>query len=216
MNAFGEQLSALRKERSISQAAIADQVGVSQATISRLESLSMPPSDTRLIAKLSRSLGVRVSELLSESSLQDLWGEAPDESFVAFCPNPFCKRNVHYVDADDGSLTVRWDSSERYLASQYDEFNFCGECGEDLVKECPSCRRRMDTDRLRFCVTCGSRICERPTDAEWVRLKEIHEIDRSKNATPPRKMIPTACFSRASPCPTQPQRSACSSISISR
>ena len=91
---------------------------------------------------------------------------------MAFCPNALCDRNER-SRAADGSLRIVFKSSESYPGSKFDEINFCARCGEELVKECPSCKRRIRTKGARFCVTCGAQVSNRPTQAEWEEVAKM-------------------------------------------
>src|SRR4051812_29596067 len=97
MDSFGPRLAELRKQAGLSQAELASVVGVSQATISRLESSNGYPKDMRLLSKISKALGEPLSVLLPEDVLKEFSHHLGD-SFFAFCPNPFCDRNTHGID----------------------------------------------------------------------------------------------------------------------
>lgn len=160
-------LAAIRKEVDLSQAELAKEVGVSQATISRLEKGEYEP-DLRLWSKLARALKMDVRELAPE----DLFTEITDlerDYFFAFCPNPFCERNES--ELKNGIPIVRWRSSARYPMARFSEVNFCSRCGTELVKDCPGCSRPIEDSDARFCISCGTRITNRPTDEEWAAIR---------------------------------------------
>jgi DNA-binding XRE family transcriptional regulator len=167
MQHFGSSLAELRKARKLSQAEMAAQAGVSQATVSRLEASEKHPTDVRLLAKLAKALETPLSELLpAGSDLPFRYGE----QFYAFCPNPFCSLNRTGIDKE-GVPFVSWTSTTSYPSNEFDEVNYCATCGTELVKDCPSCKRRFDQQRTNYCVTCGERVSDHPTEEEWARIR---------------------------------------------
>ena len=60
---FGEMLRRLRKEKDLTQAALAEQIGVSHVYISALERGEKPAPRLELVISLARSLGVDDAEL---------------------------------------------------------------------------------------------------------------------------------------------------------
>jgi transcriptional regulator with XRE-family HTH domain len=165
----------LRKKKKFSQARLAELAGVSQATISRLEKEEQKP-DLKLLGKIAQALEVELSEIVPEDLLNSLLGQTHQEAFYAFCPNPFCERNETGLNKD-GTAFVMWKSGQRHHVERYNEVNFCTRCGTDLVKECPSCKRMLEDQGSRYCISCGSKITERPTEEEW---KQITETEKAK------------------------------------
>lgn len=178
MEPTGKKIAELRKTIDLSQSTLANSVGVSQATISRIESTEDEISDLKLLSKIARELGVTLNELISEESLNNLRGWSQGETFVAFCPNPFCSSNTIGLNKDESPF-VQWMSSENYPADRFQEFNYCPECGEELIKECPNCKRHFITKRPRFCFTCGRKLCDRPTMEEWKLIKKKLELEKA-------------------------------------
>ena len=68
MEGFGSRLLELRKELKLSQAELAEEAGVSQATISRLEGLDQPPSDVRLLTKIAKAVKCPLSDFMPEQA----------------------------------------------------------------------------------------------------------------------------------------------------
>jgi transcriptional regulator with XRE-family HTH domain len=60
---FGEMLRRLRKERDLTQAALAEQIGVTHVYISALERGDKPAPRLEIVVGLARSLGVEEGEL---------------------------------------------------------------------------------------------------------------------------------------------------------
>lgn len=168
---FGKRVAKLRKSRGLSQIEFASLAPCSQATVSRIEAAAEPPADVQLLSKLARALNISLVELLdgfdSPSALQD----GAFLFFYAFCPNPLCETNK--VGRDESNvLVVNWASSGRFEASLFPEINFCRLCATPLVKECPSCKKVLRNVNTRYCVTCGAKVCERPTADEWKHLND--------------------------------------------
>lgn len=170
MNDEYRSFADLRKDHHLSQAELAEKVGVSQSTISRIEKGDLEP-DLRVLSKIARELGITVKDMISKETVAEILGQQGQESFYAFCPNPFCDLNK--LDKKNGSPRVSWSSGNRYASWQFNEINYCAHCGTDLVKECPSCGRQFEEPNTRFCVTCGIQITDRPTEEEWEKIRAI-------------------------------------------
>lgn len=67
---------------------------------------------------------------------------------------------------------MNFNSRGNYAMDLLSELNFCGACGEELIKRCPQCERLLQGDIAKFCVTCGAQISDRPTEEEWEELGE--------------------------------------------
>ena len=163
-------LAVLRKAKELSQAELAEYIGVSQATISRIENGETQLS-LQLAAKLARVLEVDLVDIIPEESLRNLTGHVGQEAFYAFCPNPLCVRNK--VEKVDNQVLVTWNSGQRYPSHRYEEVNFCTSCGTALVRECPQCKRLLENPGTWYCMSCGSRITDRPTPDEWAQIREL-------------------------------------------
>ncbi len=160
----------LRKEKKISQNKLAKEVGVSQATISRIETGDFEPS-LQILAKIARYFQIGLRELVTEERLEALIDTGLVDYLYAFCANPFCDSNELY--RKDGEPVVSWKSSKSYDANRYDEINFCPQCGSDLIKECPNCGRRLEEGYATYCIRCGEEIVDRPNEEEWERIRKI-------------------------------------------
>lgn len=176
MGPIGKTIADLRKQKEMSQAALAKEIGVSQATISRLEALEDEVGDIRLLSKVARALGERLDTFLPEDVLRG------GDVFVAFCPNPHCESNKLEMD-EDGNPSLTWESWNKYPSDQFNEYNYCPDCGTELVKECPNCKRRFETMKPRYCFTCGEEICKRPTEKQWddIRLAMTKTRERGSS-----------------------------------
>ena len=168
-----------RKKKGISQEDLAKKAGVSQATISRIES-----GDTdlglQMASKVARELDLELREIIPEQRLDEIFGHHLAEHFVAFCPNPFCNDNL--LRSEDEQSSVSWSSGASYPMEhyEYEEVNYCPSCREDLIKECPNCTRPLEKIGVRFCIACGETITDRPTSKEWVKISEVLDSRESK------------------------------------
>src|SRR5262245_20877350 len=167
----------LRNANKLSQAQLAQASGLSQATISRLESSESVPSDVRILVKIAKGLGVPLNELRPDDEV------AARELFYAFCPNPFCPENKTEM-GPKGSAAVRWTSSRAYPTFEFEEVNFCHECGTQLVKDCPDCGKRLEQRYTKYCIKCGREICNRPTQQDWAEIRRIHNEGEPEAAPP--------------------------------
>ena len=68
MNQLGKRIAALRKQRGLTQEALAEALGVSAQAVSKWETDNSCP-DISLLPKLAAELGVTVDALLSDLSL---------------------------------------------------------------------------------------------------------------------------------------------------
>lgn len=82
MNNFGEFLYALRKEKGITQAELADELGVTNKAVSKWETCEAMP-ETSLLLPISRIFDVTVDELLEGKRAQNV-NDAADENQPAF------------------------------------------------------------------------------------------------------------------------------------
>jgi len=165
-----QALSVFRKRKKLSQAQLAAEAGVSQATISRLEK-GEQQVELRTLAKIAKALGVDLRDLVPDSELEAALGQLEQNDFYAFCPNPFCPKNS--FELKNGLPAVYWKSGQKYARERFGEVNFCTRCGEELAKECSSCKRRLEDVGTRYCVSCGRPITSRPTPEEWKRIGEM-------------------------------------------
>ena len=160
----------LRKSRNMSQAELASAIGVSQATISRLEK-DEETATIQALAKIARVFEYDLRDLLHPDRLRELSGEFLGDEFYAFCPNPFCRDNTTSVT--QGIPKVQWKSGNSYRTELFEETNFCPSCGTELAKGCPSCGRQLERN-ARYCIACGREITNRPTADEWKHIKSLH------------------------------------------
>ena len=159
-----------RKKKRISQDDLAKKAGVSQATISRIESGDIEVG-LQMASKVARELDLELREIIPEQRLDEIFGHHLAEHFFsAFCPNPFCDDNS--LSSAEQSLVI-WASGDSYPMERYEKVNYCPSCGEDLIKACPNCTLQLEKIGVRFCIACGETITDRPTSKELVRIGEV-------------------------------------------
>lgn len=176
-NLSAQKIATFRKRKKLSQSKLAELADVSQASISRIEKEEQQP-DLKLYAKIAQALKVELSEIVPEELLNELLGQAYQENFYAFCPNPFCDKNKTGLYENTYKAYVLWNSGSSHHIDRYDETNFCSRCGTDLVKECPSCKRKLEDQGSRFCISCGSKITDRPTKDEWETITKLEKAKK--------------------------------------
>lgn len=179
MERLARRIVSLRRRAGISQAELAEKAGTSQPTISRLERAKDPSPDARLLSRIADSLDVAVTDLVPQDLLEKLVPVDHSSTFYAFCPNPFCEANRIGL-AKNGKPTLWWSSGSHYDIDRFGEINFCSKCGTQLVKECPSCKKKLRESGSRYCQTCGTKVTDRPTEDDWNR---IHIIAKGTTST---------------------------------
>ena len=90
---FNEKLQKLRKEKGMSQEALADELGVSRQAVSKWENGQVYPETEKLI-QLGRLFHVSIDYLLNEENEQGVQDTA---------------------DQDEGTLSVSMDTIQEYL-----------------------------------------------------------------------------------------------------
>ena len=171
---LGPRVQAARKAREMTQDALAREAEVSQSLISRLESGKSAAIKLRDLTGIARCLRTSLRDLLEGSEHANLLDDGcPDDSFIAFCPNPLCRTNRTGLNSN-GEPVVKWESESRYPA-EFDDVNYCPYCGDDLVKACSECGRLIGSAYDRYCVRCRTPLNSRPTTEEWEKIRNRHQ-----------------------------------------
>ena len=108
---FGEKLKMLRREKKLSQKALADLAGITTRTIQNYETNEILPKKRDTYNRLARALAVDVTDLMSE-----------DENFVLSAGEQYGSRGVRQANAileQVGALYAGGDLSEEDM----DAFN---------------------------------------------------------------------------------------------
>jgi transcriptional regulator with XRE-family HTH domain len=139
------QLARARRDKGLTQSALAQAAGCKQSAISMLES-GQPE-------KLSQEAVVKIATLLEvslESPSASLNSEprtlSPLSSVRCFCPSAACPSNVPYTVAGD---VLFWPRPQPAAASG----KRCAYCGEVVERQCPHCGAAVAEGAC--CHTCG-------------------------------------------------------------
>ncbi|MFW5840422.1 MAG: helix-turn-helix domain-containing protein [Planctomycetota bacterium] len=183
---IGERVKERRENLGLSQAELARDANTSQSFVSRLERATLSDIDFGDLIATSRALHSSPFDMCEGTSFESFLGDVSDplnEKFVAFCPNPLCCTNTVRIGKDGNPLVV-WTSQTEYQEAFFQQINFCGFCGEKLVKQCPSCDWRVSSAMESFCTRCGESLHKRPTDAEWQEIGKLYSQDQGDNEIP--------------------------------
>ena len=138
-----------RRERGLSQSALAHEVGCKQSALSMFEGGDGTKLNDEVIARIAEKFGL---DLPSSTSDASGGGTLPVSSRIdgearGFCPNPNCPSNRKYEV--DGRVFIRPNREE------CDPVNgkYCAVCGEVLEKLCPNCGAQIHAGAV--CSFCG-------------------------------------------------------------
>ena len=120
--------------------------------------------------RIARALDASLSDILPNDLQDSLVSQSQGENFYAFCQNPLCSANR--LDEGPAGTTVSWKSGGYYRNEEFLEINYCEFCGDELVKECPECSRRLERPGAKHCITCGTKLYDRPTKEDWTKIRE--------------------------------------------
>ena len=170
--AFCRQLAKARREKGMTQSALAEAVGCKQSAVSMLESGQS--------AKIAQETVVKIAALLDVPLDAPPTGLCPPSSGLrapanhSFCPNALCLSNVPYVVSDE---LLFWPRPQPLGGADSPR---CATCGELLERRCPHCGAALAEGAC--CPHCGGRKVTNTlppeTDAEaWAaaRRREIAE-----------------------------------------
>jgi len=169
---FCRQLASARREKGMTQSALAEAVGCKQSAISMLESGQSAKIAQETVDKIASLLGVPL-----EAPSADLRPQAPAPGTPhphAFCPNALCYSNVPYVV--NGELLF-WPRPQPAPTAGG---THCAVCGELLEQRCPHCGAALGAGAC--CPVCGGMLVTNTLPAEtngeaWAaqRRREIAE-----------------------------------------
>jgi len=147
---FCRQLSRARRDKGLTQSALAQAVGCKQSAISMLESGQPEKLSQETVSKIAALLGVALEAPDSESASHPA---PPSFSAVVrgYCPNAECYSNTPYVTQGEVLFWPRLQSLS--------EGGHCIFCGELLESRCPQCGAAVTEGGC--CPACG---CARITN----------------------------------------------------
>jgi transcriptional regulator with XRE-family HTH domain len=159
-----KQIAQTRREKGLTQTALAVQVGCKQSAISMLEAGQPSKLSKENIEKIASALGL---------TLQNSEAKLHPSSFgkLGFCPNALCPSNTPYLM--QGQLVFQ----PRLQVEKH-----CASCSELLETACPNCATAIHTEGA-YCNACGAaRVTNTlPADipiAAWIieRRRELMEL----------------------------------------
>jgi transcriptional regulator with XRE-family HTH domain len=168
--AFCRQLATARREKGMTQSALAEAVGCKQSAISMLEAGQSAKIAQETVAKIAALLDVPMAPAPATPRLP---ASVPAHAY-AFCPNALCHSNVPYVVNDD---LLFWPRPQPGGAAAH-----CVVCGELLERRCPHCGAAPSAPGACCPVCGGARVTDTlppETDrAAWAarRRGEIAEL----------------------------------------
>jgi len=140
--AFCKQLAKARRDKGMTQSALAEAVGCKQSAISMLESGQSAKIGQETVDKIATLLDVALEPAAAGENAPLL---RPSASH-AFCPNAQCFSNVPY--AVNGELLF-WPRPQ----PAGPEAKHCAVCGELLEHRCPHCGALLSEGAC--CTACG-------------------------------------------------------------
>lgn len=175
-----KRLARARREKGMTQSALAEAVGCRQSAISMLEAGQSEKLSLENVRKAAAVLGVELApagEEGQEAASPASRPPAPSPAVAGFCPDARCPSNIPY--AVGGELFF-WPLRQPAPAGGRRR---CAFCGELLETRCPSCGAPLSDGAC--CAACGAprvtNILPPGTDAEaWAarRRQELAELRR--------------------------------------
>jgi transcriptional regulator with XRE-family HTH domain len=135
------QLARARREKGMTQSALAQAVGCKQSAISMLESGQPEKLSQEAVDKLASLLGVTLEAPATHPTAYSPQSTAVSPSF---CPDAACPSNVPYTVAGE---VLFWPRPQPSAGKH------CAYCGELLERRCPHCGAALTEGAC--CHTCG-------------------------------------------------------------
>ena len=139
------QLAKARREKGMTQSALAEAVGCKQSAISMLESGQSAKVAQETVDKIASLLGVPLEPATVEG--RSVTSDLRLPVSHAFCPNALCYSNVPYVVNGD---LLFWPRPHPLPAAGA---THCAVCGELLERRCPHCGAALSDGAC--CPYCG-------------------------------------------------------------
>ncbi len=145
--AFCRRLAQARRDKGMTQSALAQAVGCKQSAISMLESGQPEKLSMENVAKLAEHLGVALdSEQSTALGMDSVLPSADVPRAYGYCPNALCYSNIPYVVQ---SVLFFWPRLQALS-----EGARCAFCGEVLEPRCPQCGAPVTAGAC--CTQCGT------------------------------------------------------------
>jgi DNA-binding XRE family transcriptional regulator len=168
------QIARARRDKGMTQSALAQAVGCKQSAISMLESGQPEKLSQEAVAKIASLLEVTLESPASKLT-PDLSFPASFSAVQCYCPSAACPSNVPYTVAGD---LLFWPRPQPGAAGG----RHCAYCGEVLERQCPHCGAGVTAGAC--CHTCGgakvTNTLPPGTDCEAWAVRRRSEIEEWK------------------------------------
>jgi DNA-binding XRE family transcriptional regulator len=159
---IGKRIKQIREQAGMTQAEFADEIGIGQPHLSRIEREESEPS-MEVLRKIARRFhsGDLLEVIRGTKSVQKL--EAVLESDVqkwAYCLNKKCPNAQGLIDSGGGIGLLGFTGYRAVPAfdESGEENIYCDACGAKLIRACPECGRKIRSNKQTFCAGCGHRL----------------------------------------------------------
>jgi transcriptional regulator with XRE-family HTH domain len=143
---FCRQLARARRDRGLTQSALAQAVGCKQSAISMLESGQPEKLSRETVEKIAALLGVVLDAPAAEPTAHSPQPTASSLVARGYCPGAACPSNVPYTV--QGELLF-WPRLQPLARGGH-----CAVCGELLEPRCPGCGAAVSAEGA-CCPACG-------------------------------------------------------------
>jgi transcriptional regulator with XRE-family HTH domain len=161
-----KQIAQTRREKGLTQTALAAEVGCKQSAISMLEAGQPSKLSKENIEKIASALGLTLQNPQAKLVYSPVGKQG-------FCPNALCPSNTPYLVQDQLAFQPRLQVEKH-----------CAYCAELLETSCPNCATAINVEGA-YCNSCGTvRVTNTlPADipiSAWVveRRRELMEFRR--------------------------------------
>lgn len=149
------KLKEARRERGLSQSALAREVGCKQSALSMFEQGDGRKLNDEVVKKMAAKFGIELGELSEENEkvvvpplfVSKLAASEPIRPVRGFCPNPHCPSNHAYRVEEKVLYRPNREEADP-IGGKY-----CAICGELLEKRCPNCGSHVHEGAI--CSVCG-------------------------------------------------------------
>ncbi len=174
--AFCKALAKARREKGITQSALAAAVECKQSAISMLEAGHSDKIAHDTVVKIAETLGIAMPSATT-LPVFDVAPMAPMAPVRLYCPNAHCFSNVPYISGETLLFWPRPQPTNSGLLPRH-----CANCGELLERYCPRCKAAAPASGS-CCTACGEALVANTLPPEvdlhvWSlqRRREIAEL----------------------------------------
>lgn len=134
-----------RKERGISQSALAAEVGCKQSALSMFEQGDPTKLNDEVVEKLARKFEIDLSAPAKKAAEAEILARMSPHT--GMCPNPACPSHLRYLVEGKTFLKPNRQQTDPVGG------RFCAVCGEVLERFCPNCHAPLHEGAV--CSHCG-------------------------------------------------------------